>query len=474
MDAATPFRTCLVLGALALLGGCKYLSPDDARERAHNRQQEATTHPDTKLPENYYEQPVEDATKARQQIEEDRARIENGLRDRNALPKARPQMPSEPAGPLAPTMPPPDARPIVGLPVSPTAPLEPTPPSAVQTGFSVPVEAKPDTSRSRLPEGEPRVKVIALVGAGNIVTDEEVWESCRQRMQDYTSFVDGPGGKQVLEDPAKKKTVYTEELRRTIERELILDEMYIKLKKAGKQQVIEEIKEFASKAADRQLREFKKRYRAQTDDDFKMILLAQGLTVPVIRRQIERQLMAEEYVRSMLREKNKGISLGEIRDYFDSHPDEYRTADRVKWLSIFISYNKFETPKAAYDYVLAIQQHAAAGEDFIELSKTYDQGLAGQAGGVGLGSERGKILPVDVEPTVWSLEPGKVSELIETPAGYHIVKVAERERAGIKPFDDKVQVDARRKLLRDLQDVEYKRLVEKLWRAGVVKVVEMP
>src|SRR5262245_20676011 len=90
MDAATPLRTCLFLGALALLAGCTSTSS-----------------------------------------------------------VARPQMPSEPAGPLAPlapTMPPPDAaRPIVGLPLSPTAPIEPTSPATVQTGFSVPVQAKPES-----------------------------------------------------------------------------------------------------------------------------------------------------------------------------------------------------------------------------------------------------------------------------------------------------------------------------------------
>ena len=394
---------------------------------------------------------------------------------------ARPQMPSEPTGPLAPlppaNVPPSESKPIipgtpiVGLPVS-NAPAAPT--SAVQTGFTVERTEKPTVAKSILPAGEPRIKIVAHVGDKNIVTDEEVWESCRQRMQEYTSQVDGPGGKQLLEDATKKKAVYTEELRRTIERELILDEMYVKLKKANKAQVIEEIKEFAGKAADRQLRDFKKRYRAESDDDFKMILLSQGLTVPIIRRQLERQMMAEEYVRSMLREKNKGIVFSEIREYFDGHPDDFRTADRVKWLDIFISYNKFETQRAAYDYALAIQQHAAAGEDFVDLSKKYDHGLAGPAAGVGPGSERGKIQPADVETTVWSLNAGQVSNLIETPAGYHIVKVVERDVAGIKPFDDKVQLDVRRRLMRELQEVEYKRLVEKLWRAGVVQVVVMP
>lgn len=386
---------------------------------------------------------------------------------------ARPQMPADPPGPLAPlapTAPPAGAKPIPGLPANPSLPLEssaPTPPiqpASLTRPAPIPV-------KSLVPAGDPRIRIVAHVGEKNIVTDEEVWESCRQRMQDYVSIVDG---RQVIEDAEKKKKVYAEELRRTIERELILDEMYTKLKKAGKAQVIEEVRDFASKAADRQLREFKKRYKTQSDDEFKSILLSQGLTVPVIKRQIERQLMAEEFVRSMLREKNKGIGLGEIRAYYEAHPEEFGTADRVKWLSIFVSFNKFNTPREAYDYASAIQQHAAAGEDFAALSKTYDHGLAGQAGGVGLGSERGKILPVDVEPTVWALEPGQVSQLIETPAGYHIVKVAEREKAGVKPFDDKVQLEIRRKLMRDLQEIEYKRLVEKLWRDGVVKVVEMP
>ena len=378
--------------------------------------------------------------------------------------KARPQMPAEP---------------IRGLPLSPTAPVEaplPAAPLAPATpvGLSVPVEKPTSIRSSPLPAGDPRVKVVAIVGAGNIVTDEEVWEAVRQRVPDYTSFVDGQGGKQIIEDPVKKKAIYAEELRRTIERELILDEMYAKLKKANKLQVIEEIKEFAGKAADRQIREYKKRYKTGSDDDFKLVLLAQGLTVPVIRRQIERQMMADEYVRSMLREKNLSISLGELRGYFEKHADDFKTPDRVKWMSIFISFNKFNTTREAYDYALAIQQHAAAGEDFAALSKTYDHGLAGQGGGFGIGSERGKIQPADVEPTVWATEAGKVSALIETPAGYHIVKVAEREYAGVKPFDDKVQTEVRRRIQMEMQAMEYRRLVEKLWRSGVVQVVELP
>src|SRR6185436_14276376 len=144
--------------------------------------------------------------------------ITGGILDEQpAQPKARPQVPSEPIAPTAPMNPLP--TPITGLPLSPAAPLAPEAP-AVQTGFSVPAEKPTSIQTNPLPSGDPRVKIVAHIGAGNIVTDEEVWEAVRQRIQDYTSFVDGQGGgKQVIEDAAKKKAVYAEELRRTIERE---------------------------------------------------------------------------------------------------------------------------------------------------------------------------------------------------------------------------------------------------------------
>ena len=73
---------------------------------------------------------------------------------------------------------------------------------------------------------------------------------------------------------------------------------------------------------------------------------------------------------------------------------------------------------------------------------------------------------------LWLLRPGQVSNLIETPAGYHIVKVVERQVAGVRPYDEKLQAEIREKLMRKMRADEYTRLVEELWRKGVVKVLE--
>jgi hypothetical protein len=61
---------------------------------------------------------------------------------------------------------------------------------------------------------------------------------------------------------------------------------------------------------------------------------------------------------------------------------------------------------------------------------------------------------------------------LQTATGYHLVKVVEREVAGVQPFDVKVQGKIRDKLNEAITEAETKRLVEDLWRKGVVRVME--
>jgi parvulin-like peptidyl-prolyl isomerase len=371
--------------------------------------------------------------------------------------RGRGQVPAEPGGPMAPPRP---VTPGARVPGSPASP------DVQKAGYN-PAPAALARGVELLKDGIPQIKVVAYVGATNLVTDQEVVEAVRQRLGE----LNGLGGHA---RKAKEKEMYNTELRRIIERELILDEMYTRLKKAGKMAMIDDLKEFAVKAADQSLRAIRKHYGNASEQEFQDILRTQGLTAPVIRRQLERQFMADEYVRNVLKDKGRTPGLADIRAYYDAHPDEFKTDDRVKWLDIFISLNKHASAPEAYKHAVAVRRQAASGGDFVALVKQYDNGLAVGTNGVGIGSKRGEIQPADVEPAVWALKPGQVSELIQTPVGYHIVKVAEREYAGVRPFDAKVQDEVRETLLRQYREAEYKRMVEDLWRNGPVRVLEHP
>lgn len=372
--------------------------------------------------------------------------------------------PSTPIAPLAPSgiMP---AAPVVGSPVvgSPVTPADAKGP-VVRTGFTTAatVGSPVDVLRAAVP----RVKIVAWVGENSPITDREVIEGVYQQYHLHIAGLDGHARS------AKQKEVYALVLRKTIERELILDDMYAKLKKSKNPQVIEEIKMFATTATDSQLRMFRTESGAKSEEEFAAMLRTQGLTVPVLRRQMERQVMAEQYVSSALKEKGTRVGLGDVRDYYDKNPAEFQSPDRVRWQHLFVSFKNHATPQAAYNHVANLAQQAAGGADFGALATQYDEGLAKQQKGFGTGEKRGDVLPADVEPTVWALKPGQVSGVLQTPTGYHLVKVVERDHAGTLPFDAAVQGKIRDKLGKRNMEAEYKKLVEELWRKGVVRVFE--
>lgn len=379
--------------------------------------------------------------------------------------------PIDPLAPIAPVAPPPvmGAPPAIstagGAPVigSPVAPGDAG--GVVPSGLNGPAKTAV-TAADLLRASVPRVKTVAVVGSTlNVITDQEIIEGVYQQYRELAA----------LEGHArsvKQKEMYTQILRKTIERELVLDEMYTKLKKAGKQNVIDEIKDLATQSTDRQLRAFKNDTGAKSDEEFAALLRTQGLTVQVIRRQMERQFMAEQYLSSALKERARRPGLAEVRDYYDRHPEEFKTPDRVRWQHLFVAVKNYPNPQAAYNQIAALAQQANSGADFAALALKYDEGFAKQQKGFGTGEKRGEVQPADLEETVWALKPGQVSGILQTPTGYHLVKVAERDYAGVRPFDTAVQNKVRDKLTRAQMESEYNKLIDELWRKGVVRVFE--
>jgi peptidyl-prolyl cis-trans isomerase D len=76
-----------------------------------------------------------------------------------------------------------------------------------------------------------------------------------------------------------------------------------------------------------------------------------------------------------------------------------------------------------------------AGGDFDALAKKHstDPGSAPKGGDLGF-FPRGRMVPA-FDAAAFALEPGKVSELVETEYGFHIIKVEEKKPGGPRPFE---------------------------------------
>src|SRR5262245_238829 len=170
---------------------------------------------------------------------------------------------------------------------------------------------------------------IRAVVNGVPILEEELREATAQYASELLAVPEVQRG-EVLQKIADR------ELQRLIERELVLDDAFSRLKQQNQTKIIQKLQEEGSKEADKRIRDIKTSLKVATDEEMKAILQNQGLTVAGIRRQVERNSMMMDYVRNLIFPMIERISLQQIREYYEQHPGEFQLQDRVRWQDIFI------------------------------------------------------------------------------------------------------------------------------------------
>jgi parvulin-like peptidyl-prolyl isomerase len=110
----------------------------------------------------------------------------------------------------------------------------------------------------------------------------------------------------------------------------------------------------------------------------------------------------------------------EVEQYYQQHPDEFQSADRVRVRQILV-----------HDDELANQilNELRGGSSFEELSTRYSSAANAKSGG-DIGYVARGELPPSFEGEIFSLKPGSVSKVIRTDANFHIFKVESFQPAG--------------------------------------------
>jgi parvulin-like peptidyl-prolyl isomerase len=389
------------------------------------------------------------------------------------LTMSRGQAPDGPKAPI--TLPPPDRPTLSTLPrpetpsVPPSSPVHSEAP-VLQLGVMAPsprevvtpvaaVEGKPSADKANS-----AVRPIATVGADNFISDEEVSMMMKQRAMDYILL---KGDERV----AKEKEVYKEELKKLIDRELIVSEFVGKLRK-NNPSALDELWEQAGKMADSQIRARRVALKLKSEAEFNAKLLEQGMDPKLFRRQFERQAVAGMYLNMVLKDKTGTPTLAQVQDYYTRNAKEFQSEDRVKFQQLFISTSRFDSVAAAQKRAEELFAAARSGVDFTQLVKEHGHGDSVLRGGAGVGEKRGEIQPPELEKVIWDIKPGNFSGVVPSENGFYILRVQERQVSGRRPLDEKLQTEIRNKLADKAYQAEMDKVTAQLWRQIGVTIVE--
>lgn len=171
-------------------------------------------------------------------------------------------------------------------------------------------------------------------------------------------------------------------------------------------------------------------------DDLAKELAKEGLSLNAYKKDVREQMVRMRLLRREIKSRLM-VTDQEIGEYYRLHRSDYEGREAVRIQQILLALPKGaggeareKMRKAAED----ISGRLKNGEPFELLAASISSGPVAGGGDLGF-IERGMVLP-EVEKAAFALDKGAVSGIIESPAGFHIIRALDKRGGGLKPIEE--------------------------------------
>jgi len=149
------------------------------------------------------------------------------------------------------------------------------------------------------------------------------------------------------------------------------------------------------------------------------------------------------------------ISDEDVREYYEKHKSEFKT-NQARFRKIVLRIPKGAKPEDKQKLrkkLEKVRAEIAAGLDFAEAAGKYSEDARTRAKGGDAGFLTKTDLPKEIRDLAFRLEPGEISDVLETPTEFLLLKM--EEKRDVKPLAEAAPV-IRKKLL----EAEQKRMAQ--------------
>lgn len=213
----------------------------------------------------------------------------------------------------------------------------------------------------------------------------------------------------------------------------------------------------------RDLEAVKKQFATETD--FRNELARRNLTEERFRARLEQNLAVQAYIEKQYVPKAQ-VPESDLEKYYKSRTDVFTQPLQVRVSHILVqSDEKWPTAKKQEARKKAEQllKNLKKGKDFAAIAREQSDGPTRTSGG-DLGYIRKGQLDAAFENTVFGMKPGELSDVIETPYGFHLFRMIDRQPETILKYADvreRILHVLRAEKARQDADLEARKLREK-------------
>lgn len=128
----------------------------------------------------------------------------------------------------------------------------------------------------------------------------------------------------------------------------------------------------------------------------------------------------------------------EIEQHFDDNAEEYFRQDRVQAQHILLkpATDKLEDRETSKSKLMELRNRIQLGEDFGEIASQFSECPSGTKSDGSLGwFARGMMIP-EFDDAVFAMELEELSDVVETPLGFHLIRLNGCEEGGPVTLDE--------------------------------------
>lgn len=178
-----------------------------------------------------------------------------------------------------------------------------------------------------------------------------------------------------------------------------------------------------------------------TEEDMKVRLAQQNLSFEIILEFKKKELIVEKLFNETIA-KDIQVTLPEIKEYYlenqvmFTEPEKIQVSHLIICHNESISCNSNRTKEEARLLIESIKQNTTP-ETFSDMAKKYSEEPGANESGGALPMLISKSDPVDPMflDAAFNLEPGVISDVVETQFGYHLILVTDRIESSSSPFE---------------------------------------
>ena len=205
---------------------------------------------------------------------------------------------------------------------------------------------------------------------------------------------------------------------------------------------------------------------------FTAALAERQLTLDKLKAEIRQQLQAMKLVDAEIR-PTVAVTDADVTDFYVKNPEKFQEPEAVRVSHILIrtpdATDEAQKKKARAEATTVLAELKKGG-DFAALAKQHSQDAGSAANGGDLGFvPRGNTVPV-FEQAAFALKPGQTSGIVESPFGYHIIKVFAHRDARTVPLQE-VKPQVKEFLTQQQMQQKTEAFINKLKAKGKVEIL---